>query len=297
MKKVLLPLLIALCGTVVASCGSTESVTSSTSTGGNVSTQTSSEEENPYADLVSYNEETAEVFRFEAEEAEISAPLALKCDAMSYQGNGHVVLAEGGMAAGHFMQSDPSGSGTTAYGSAAYVGYMGAAVGDKLTFKIESKVACVANIIFQGKSSLYMSVYEDSTSRQYGSMWNDDDTPIYINGVKQTFEDTFFQQKVWAKNVELTNVNLMKGENTIEIIAERALSTFWWTTDSADYFNGTQRSAFPDLDFISIDASVDTDNFTFTNQTLTNEINTNGYYTNSVCAWVDGFDNPAGYGE
>lgn len=259
-------------------------------------TQTDDTDTTGGGDVVQYNEETAEVFRFEAEEAVITAPLALKCDAMSYQGNGHVVKAAGGFAAGHFMQADPSGSGTTEYGEAAYVGYMGAAVGDKITFEIESEVACVANIIFQGKSSLYMGTYdEDPTARQNGSMWKSDETPIYINGVKQSFEDTFFQQKVWAKNVELTGVTLQKGKNVIEIVAEKALSTMWW--DSNDWFDGTPRSAFPDLDFISIDASVDSDNFTFSNRTLTNEINENGYYTNTVCSWVDGVDDPVGFGE
>lgn len=243
------------------------------------------EEEDPYANIIAYNEETAESFRFEAEEAVISAPVALKCAAMPYQGNGHVVKAAGGFAAGHFMQADPSGSGTTQYGSAAYVGYMGAAVGDKITFEIESKAACVANIIFQGKSSLYMT---DGGARP-DSNWNADDTPIYVNGEKQAFEDTFFMNKVWSNNVELTGLRLKKGKNIIEIVAARALSSAF----STDWFDGTPRSAFPDLDFIGIDASVGTDNFTFANRTLTNEVNTNGYYTGDVCLWVDSAANPA----
>ncbi len=269
--------LMAFAALALGACG--------TQPGGDEEDDKTTEEE-----VVAYDEETAEVFRFEAEEAVITAPVALKCAAMSYQGNGHVVRAEGGFAAGHFMQADPSGSGTAEYGNAAYVGYMGAAVGDKITFEIESDVACIANIIFQGKSSLYMGAAEDTTSRQHGSMWKCDETPIYINGVKQTFEDTFFQQKVWAKNVELTGVRLEKGKNVIEIVAEKPLGTMWWNDD--DWFDGTPRSAFPDLDFISIDASVGEDNFTFSNRTLTNEINGNGYYTNTVCSWVDSAEDP-----
>lgn len=214
---ILLTLLMSACLGILAACESGEtSSTTGPSTGPTIPS-----EEDPYANIVEYNEETAEIFRFEAEEAVISAPLALKCSAMKYQGNGHVVKAEGGFAAGHFMQSDPSGSGSKEYGNAAFVGYMGAAVGDKITFVIDSKTACVANLTFLGKSSLHMSLTEDPTAMQYASMWNCDDTPIYVNGEKQEFEDTFFQLKVWAKTVELTNVRLKKGTNVIEIVAEK----------------------------------------------------------------------------
>lgn len=252
-------------------------------------------EDDPYANIVAYDEETAEIFKFEAEEAEIVAPVALKCDAMSYQGNGHVVKAVGGTALQHFMEQDPSGSGSAAYGASAYVSYMGAAKGDKIVFKIESKVACVANITFLGKSSLHMSAAEDPTQEmQHYSMWNKDATPIYINGEKQTFEDTFFQLKVFAKTVEIEGVRLKKGENVIEIVAEGANGATFSPKAPADMFGSiTTNYAFPDLDYISIDASVDADNFTFKNQTFTNEINTNGYYTQMVCSWVDSMADPA----
>lgn len=245
----------------------------------------------PYADLVEYDEETAELFKFEAEEAEIIAPKALKCAAMNYQGDGHVVKAVGAAAQQHFMENDPSGSGSSAYGNAAYVSYMGAAVGDKIVFKIESKVACVANLTFLGKSSLHMSEVEGG-GMQSASTWNCDDTPIYVNGEKQTFADTFFQLKVFAKTIEIEGVKLKKGENVIEIVAEKPLSATLWTPQCNDIFDGTPRSAFPDLDYMTIDASVSRDNFTFVNQTFTNEINTNGYYTQTVCSWIDSMADP-----
>ncbi len=248
-------------------------------------------EEDPYADIVGYNEETAEMFRFEAEEAEIVAPAALKCPQMSYQGNGHVVKAVGGTAMQHFMENDPSGSGSSAYGASAYVSYMGAAKGDKIVFEIESKVACVANLTLLGKSSLHMSNAEKETMSL--SDWNCDDTPVYVNGEKQTFEQTFFQLKVFAKTVEIEGIRLKKGVNVVEIVAEGHVGTGLSNAAPLDIFCGADRYAFPDLDYISIDASVDKDNFTFKNRTFTNEINLNGYYTQSVCSWVESMADPA----
>lgn len=231
--------------------------------------------EDPYKDIVDLDLENSLDFVFEAEEAKIvgdamrPSSKCVKEDFDLYMGNGHVV------------EFEPASNGK-------FVGFMGAHKGDYIEYEIDSAVACYATLSISAASNLRL---------YYFICWRDTDTGVFVNG-EQVFAKENHSEPIdivalnFNENIVYENVRLKKGKNVIRIQALAEEELQFWHEDrrpkAADIF-GKAYSKMPNIDYIKITASVDESNFTFTNRTTTNEINTNGKNTLNNAPWFNGY--------
>lgn len=229
----------------------------------------------PYANLVPLDLENSNDFVFEAEEATIVGD-AMRPSSKSvtegydlYMGNGHVV------------ESDVASGGK-------FVGYMGAKKGDYIEYEIESEVACEVTLSISAASNIRL---------YYFICWRDVDTGVFVNG-EQVFAKENHEEAIdiiamaFNENIVYEGVKLKKGTNTIRIQALAEEELEFWHEDrrpkALDIF-GKKYSKLPNIDYIKLTASVDEDNYTFANRTLTNEINTNGKNGLNSAPWYNGY--------
>ncbi len=213
--------------------------------------------------VIPFDEETANSFIFEAENATIVGK-AMKHDYFAYQGDGHIVDGIPSMSLEGGLMAEPSGNGL-------FVGYMGVSKDDYVEWQIEAKNACVA----------YIAV---SMSGNYKGPGDPATMQVLVNGEKIPCEVSGnCLSRAFSEGLICYNVQLKKGVNTIRLMSA-------CDYESNDYFENQQTVKFLDVDYLKISANVAEGDLVFKNHTEigadeAHQMNPNGKITKYVPSW------------
>ncbi len=214
-------------------------------------------------EAIPFDEETANSFIFEAENATIVGK-AMKHDYFEYKGDGHIVDGIPSMSLEGGLMAEPSNKGL-------FVGYMGVSKEDYVEWKIKAEKACVA----------YIAV---SMSGNYKGPGDPATMQVLVNGEKIPCEVSGnCLSRAFSEGLICYGVELNKGVNTIRLMSA-------CDYESNDYFENQQTVKFLDVDYLKISANVEEGALTFENYTEigadeAHQMNPNGKITKYVPSW------------